>query len=237
MGDRPALALTLRLVWQPLQMTSVGKHAVLKQTAYMLLYERSSPKPEQSRADPVVVTPPSDSAEGSDVAGMSEEEGGRKLCSGGCGFYGTAEKEGMCSQCYAKAKGLVAKPTPKPAAAATASPQYAPRGRYWCLGKAGVTTMCCGDRMTVDDLMNFARMTQMRRAAANAAPRRPAPTTASRKPKTGKKVRLCLYDGGQVRRGALYRDTALACDVFQVKPNAPCPCGSGRKYKKCHGRR
>ena len=21
----------------------------------------------------------------------------------------------------------------------------------------------------------------------------------------------------------------------KVKPNEPCPCGSGRKYKKCHG--
>jgi preprotein translocase subunit SecA len=25
-------------------------------------------------------------------------------------------------------------------------------------------------------------------------------------------------------------------DVPKVKPNDPCPCGSGKKYKKCHGR-
>jgi preprotein translocase subunit SecA len=29
-------------------------------------------------------------------------------------------------------------------------------------------------------------------------------------------------------------DTAVA-DVPQVSRNAPCPCGSGRKYKHCHG--
>ncbi|MCD8349533.1 MAG: SEC-C domain-containing protein [Planctomycetaceae bacterium] len=22
----------------------------------------------------------------------------------------------------------------------------------------------------------------------------------------------------------------------KVRPNDPCPCGSGKKYKKCHGR-
>jgi len=31
-------------------------------------------------------------------------------------------------------------------------------------------------------------------------------------------------------------DTALAGDVPKVGRNDPCPCGSGKKYKQCHGR-
>ncbi|MBS0290938.1 MAG: SEC-C domain-containing protein [Proteobacteria bacterium] len=31
--------------------------------------------------------------------------------------------------------------------------------------------------------------------------------------------------------------TARAGDAFpKVGPNQPCPCGSGQKYKRCHGR-
>lgn len=29
---------------------------------------------------------------------------------------------------------------------------------------------------------------------------------------------------------------ALSVGVAKVGPNQPCPCGSGQKYKRCHGR-
>jgi preprotein translocase subunit SecA len=25
-------------------------------------------------------------------------------------------------------------------------------------------------------------------------------------------------------------------DIPKVRPNDPCPCGSGKRYKKCHGK-
>ena len=31
------------------------------------------------------------------------------------------------------------------------------------------------------------------------------------------------------------RRTAPQAVIDKVPRNAPCPCGSGRKYKKCHG--
>ena len=41
-----------------------------------------------------------------------------------------------------------------------------------------------------------------------------------------KKEPVYLAEGNTVyRRGAK-----------KILPNDPCPCGSGRKYKKCHGR-
>ncbi len=40
---------------------------------------------------------------------------------------------------------------------------------------------------------------------------------------------------GPVRQ--LSRATApAAASVAKVGPNAPCPCGSGQKYKRCHGK-
>ncbi|MGK5083706.1 SEC-C metal-binding domain-containing protein [Bdellovibrionota bacterium FG-1] len=29
--------------------------------------------------------------------------------------------------------------------------------------------------------------------------------------------------------------TAVGSDVAKAGRNDPCPCGSGKKYKKCHG--
>ena len=30
--------------------------------------------------------------------------------------------------------------------------------------------------------------------------------------------------------------TGKEADVFLVERNDPCPCGSGKKYKHCHGK-
>jgi preprotein translocase subunit SecA len=35
--------------------------------------------------------------------------------------------------------------------------------------------------------------------------------------------------------GAFNSQDASASDVEKVGRNEPCPCGSGKKYKKCHG--
>lgn len=38
------------------------------------------------------------------------------------------------------------------------------------------------------------------------------------------------------RDGELVRDRPIVRDQPKINRNAPCPCGSGRKYKKCCGR-
>jgi preprotein translocase subunit SecA len=38
------------------------------------------------------------------------------------------------------------------------------------------------------------------------------------------------------RRGAAAVDPADPATWGRVSRNAPCPCGSGRKYKHCHGK-
>ena len=62
------------------------------------------------------------------------------------------------------------------------------------------------------------RLTQPERAALGlAAPRATVPSADG---------------GGQVER----RTESASGDKFaKVGRNAPCPCGSGRKYKLCHG--
>jgi preprotein translocase subunit SecA len=39
-----------------------------------------------------------------------------------------------------------------------------------------------------------------------------------------------------VRRAAAQIDPSDAATWGKVPRNAPCPCGSGRKYKHCHGK-
>ena len=43
---------------------------------------------------------------------------------------------------------------------------------------------------------------------------------------------LLEYDGGLTREEAELREAFAKCER-----NDPCPCGSGRKFKHCHGRR
>jgi preprotein translocase subunit SecA len=40
----------------------------------------------------------------------------------------------------------------------------------------------------------------------------------------------------QTRRGADQIDPKDPATWGRVARNAPCPCGSGKKYKHCHGR-
>jgi preprotein translocase subunit SecA len=41
-------------------------------------------------------------------------------------------------------------------------------------------------------------------------------------------------DGVRVVRAGTQRDDTLYADTER---NAPCPCGSGKKYKQCHGKK
>jgi uncharacterized protein YecA (UPF0149 family) len=41
------------------------------------------------------------------------------------------------------------------------------------------------------------------------------------------------------KRKELYKEQKASRTVVKpakIYPNDPCPCGSGKKYKKCHGR-
>lgn len=47
-----------------------------------------------------------------------------------------------------------------------------------------------------------------------------------------------IYD--EETRKALYKEQKSSTTIVKEKkiyPNDPCPCGSGKKYKKCHGRK
>ena len=99
------------------QITKVNKSVVLKQKAYMLFYQRAGSTAPRTRAEPLVFAPQGQATAATasgDGSGQAGEEPQRQLCPGGCGFYGTAEKEGMCSQCFAKAKGLPVPGASKP---------------------------------------------------------------------------------------------------------------------------
>ena len=41
---------------------------------------------------------------------------------------------------------------------------------------------------------------------------------------------------GPVSRSSSVPAPSPAATVAKVGPNQPCPCGSGQKYKRCHGR-
>ena len=41
----------------------------------------------------------------------------------------------------------------------------------------------------------------------------------------------------QVKKAAAAAAKKSAAAVPKVRPNDPCPCGSGKRYKKCHGKR
>jgi preprotein translocase subunit SecA len=42
--------------------------------------------------------------------------------------------------------------------------------------------------------------------------------------------------GAAGERGAQQAQTPFVRDVPKVGRNEPCPCGSGKKYKVCHGK-
>lgn len=48
-------------------------------------------------------------------------------------------------------------------------------------------------------------------------------------PETRQRVETLFNDSGPAFR------TLSAEDVADVGRNDPCPCGSGKKYKRCHG--
>ena len=44
-----------------------------------------------------------------------------------------------------------------------------------------------------------------------------------------------VADLADLTRDARYRVDTVRRDAPKVGRNDPCPCGSGRKYKQCHG--
>ncbi len=74
--------------------------------------------------------------------------------------------------------------------------------------------------------------------------RQSAPPATGRAGRGGRPVRRVLAPGTSTPAGCDPRSTArwvqsgrATAAVPEVGRNDPCPCGSGRKYKKCHGAR
>ena len=47
---------------------------------------------------------------------------------------------------------------------------------------------------------------------------------------------LSHYVARTPRPGPVVEVLPVPSKVRKVRPNEPCPCGSGSKYKRCHGR-
>ena len=75
-----------------------------------------------------------------------------------------------------------------------------------------------------------ARRASPTRAAARSSPRRSTTPPSRRGVATG-----AMDDGRGVRRAARGRDAPRRRDASKIGRNDPCWCGSGKKYKKCHG--
>jgi len=72
--------------------------------------------------------------------------------------------------------------------------------------------------------VKFLYLVQVQPAAAlPAQPARPA-------------YRVTRQDGDGARSRGPAGGTAVQVRAAKVGRNDPCPCGSGKKYKKCHGR-
>jgi hypothetical protein len=83
---------------------------------------------------------------------------------------------------------------------------------------------------------------RLRRPAAVTAPGRPAPTGPGQHPVPGDASTVGMRGDGAPSAGALAAPRTVGTAPAtprrggKVGRNAPCPCGSGRKYKKCCGR-
>ncbi|QJE98680.1 preprotein translocase subunit SecA [Luteolibacter luteus] len=63
----------------------------------------------------------------------------------------------------------------------------------------------------------------------------PEPITRANVASTGNSGNIFMEDGGEVRLN-LPKRRPPSFDIDQLGRNAPCPCGSGKKYKQCCGK-
>jgi len=52
-----------------------------------------------------------------------------------------------------------------------------------------------------------------------------------------KNFKQTLKNHGEIRKESVIANTPLLKKVCPFKPNEPCPCGSGIKFKKCCNKR
>ena len=97
------------------------------------------------------------------------------------------------------------------------------------------------DEETVKYLWRLRPVARDRDAAAPAQPllRRAAPVSYSQPGEPAPAFAATVAGGGRPRPARTGGDDAavqtVRRDLPKVGRNAPCPCGSGKKYKKCHG--
>jgi preprotein translocase subunit SecA len=66
------------------------------------------------------------------------------------------------------------------------------------------------------------------------APQPPAPSSS--RPRMIESRDDPALSGGEAQAGAVTAVAAAASPWAKTPRNAPCPCGSGKKFKHCHGR-
>ena len=175
----------------------VTQDQVLEQNAYMLFYQRKSPRLftcGEGEDEPEVGAV----GEGACVPAVPQE------CTNGCGFFGQEERKGMCTQCFRQKF---------PAEAAALEAEL-----------ARVNEEKARDRKRAEITAKVEHAKAAAAAAANATCEA-QPTSHETQSKDNK------------TKATKAPKAAKPVPATKVKANDNCPCGSGKKYKKCHGQK
>ncbi|KAK3286967.1 hypothetical protein CYMTET_5503 [Cymbomonas tetramitiformis] len=151
------------------------------------------------------------------------------LCTGGCGYYGTAAAGGLCSKCYTDLHGERPPTAPQPAAEPTSSGD-----------KAGFAQPSSQSELLSASLKELSTGARSARAPPKEAEGGTSggshsggsSGTAARPPVAR------ASSGGDAGRPPTGKGAGQPSDSkgsSKIGPNDRCPCGSGKKYKKCHG--
>jgi len=167
-----------------------------------------------------------------------------QLCTGGCGFYGSPERGGLCSLCHKKANGIPITTGPPPAPRAFTSMRTAVHMKesallaefqHWRRLNRDMTNMFINadartQNVFEDDVIEFNNWRLTQEASAFRQEMGLDPVRQQTRPQPPPPVQV------QQPTKIVPAPTQPAPTIAapRIGRNDPCPCGSGLKYKKCH---
>eukprot|EP00730_Choanoeca_flexa_P000995 TRINITY_DN10432_c0_g3_i2.p1 TRINITY_DN10432_c0_g3~~TRINITY_DN10432_c0_g3_i2.p1 ORF type:complete len:600 (+),score=121.98 TRINITY_DN10432_c0_g3_i2:28-1800(+) len=198
------------------EVTPIDSDSIAKTTPYMLFYRRKTFRkmtidPSSEAGGPAV-------SAGAASASAAKAQPAAGMCIGNCGFYGSPEMRGYCSKCF-KSKNIKplsqeeieAMQTPSTASNPDASAEHKDSAAAESEASDKASSARDADESAADAPKAIAKPS--RAQSVKAAPSKPA---------------------GITKKGVASDDKAKSSNA-KIGRNDPCPCGSGRKYKKCHG--